>query len=800
MMKKSLIGATILVASGGAVGVSAGSVNHLKGSDTLFDLTQAVFNNCPGVAAGEVYDGTGSGNGQGAMVKGTQTVAPMSRFLNGGAMCTTAKLADGGALAPSTANGMVIGLDGVEIVGSKATLGDGGPLPDGAATVACNGDDNTQCVSPTDVPSFEATTGASYNTTITTSAGTYTFTGWRDVLRVLLAGFDHNAGNSFANRDCASPVRVALANSWGNFFENQCGASAGEAAVLNSKGNPCTALRHVFRRDDFSGTTDTIVGLLNLPSIVNPETSVTVTTVGADGGLTTTSITQHTGATPFCNAVRPSFVFPTTTQQPTCLAGDPGSSTSSGRTGTDATYDPTTLCPNPAAPAGTCTPGGTNTATAAVNAAGCTRERAVLVSTMQDNDPIRMPCGGAGRGLAAGQEDVCSHSGDLGLVLPMNDVPEPNTGNSAFEPTANNTQRYNAVNCGASFTASQVPDIYDAVTQAKVTSRTITGVILCPDGDLPNNTGSCLPPDTAAASAECLALKQTVGRSTKQLNVGVPLIDPKSQTQGDGREWNQHLYAQNGGSAVYQTNAFAARNLPITGAFYRLHALRSMNPVTLRTCQLADMTDQIGCLVEASPCSLGYAGRGATNNVAQNNNTNTAAIKVFAQSPLDLCIQDNFRYPLSRKLYLNSLAGLQTANVNGEELQFTGCETDLAQPNLPTPTPAGLMTNSGSATGGVQHFGFIPLPNGVALPDGGTLTVNNGEPYCEDFNEVALCGAAGPNSNACATAPANNLDPSTFNFNTTCGDGVVQAYEDCDNGAANGPLPATCSTTCRFNQ
>ncbi|MBV9949521.1 MAG: hypothetical protein JOZ69_21945, partial [Myxococcales bacterium] len=316
----------------------------------------------------------------------------------------------------------------VDVVASSFTLGPG--ADGGGAPVACNQDPNTTCD-----PGFEPNTGAAYDTTITTSAGTYTFNGWRDVLRVLLAGFDHDAGSDYANRDCESPVRRALASSWGNFFENQCAASAGEAAGINSKGIPCTGLRHVFRPDDFSTAAGTLVSLLDLPSVVNPETTVTVTTLGGDGGLTTTTLIQHTGATPFCNAVRPSFVFPTSSLQPQCLAGDSGNPTSAGRTGQDATWDPTTLCPNPAAPAGTCSNGPSG---ARVNAAGCTRERGVFVSTMQDNDPIRVPCAGSGR-PGRWQEDVCSHSGDLGLVLPMNDVPEPNSGNVAREPTANNT-------------------------------------------------------------------------------------------------------------------------------------------------------------------------------------------------------------------------------------------------------------------------------------------------------------------------------------------------------------------------
>src|SRR5437868_11042560 len=105
MMKKSLILATFLVASGGAVAVGANSGVTLKGSDTLFDLTTQMLKSCPGTSVNSTpagtsqYQGGGSGTGQGNMVAGAQQIAPMSRFMNnGGGICTTTKLADGGTV------------------------------------------------------------------------------------------------------------------------------------------------------------------------------------------------------------------------------------------------------------------------------------------------------------------------------------------------------------------------------------------------------------------------------------------------------------------------------------------------------------------------------------------------------------------------------------------------------------------------------------------------------------------------------------------------------------------------------
>src|SRR5262249_4917801 len=129
---------------------------------------------------------------------------------------------------------------------------------------------------------------------------------------------------------------------------------------------------------------------------------------------------QHTGASPFCSAVRPAFVY--NAPRPTTLQGS------------DYTWDPTstTIAPNG-------------------------RETAVYRAAMQDNDPIRRLCAGTGAGAAAA-EDVCSHSGDLGLVLTINDVEEvaPHTGSDRYNPTP----------CVRSRTASVAPpEVFDAITQ-----------------------------------------------------------------------------------------------------------------------------------------------------------------------------------------------------------------------------------------------------------------------------------------------------------------------------------------------
>ena len=259
-MKKTYLLSSFVAISAGAI--SAGAL-HINGSDTLFNITNDVISGkqfspalspTPNPITTLVYDGGGSGTGEANMAAGTQQISPMSRFVKSGAPCT------GAQASPSTTEGLVIGLDGVSLVMNANT----------GASAACNG------ASQTDT-SKNSALGLAANTTFTWNSGTYltygkttatykgcdngsaqcpyTFTDWTDVIRILFAGMDHSAGSAAANQNCKSDVRAALIAQWGALFE-----------TANCNGS-CTSLHHGFRRDDFSGTTDTVVSVLNLPSI-----------------------------------------------------------------------------------------------------------------------------------------------------------------------------------------------------------------------------------------------------------------------------------------------------------------------------------------------------------------------------------------------------------------------------------------------------------------------------------------------------------------------------------------------------
>ncbi|MGZ3439116.1 MAG: hypothetical protein ACXVDD_06360, partial [Polyangia bacterium] len=139
-----------------------------------------------------------------------------------------------------TAEGLVIGLDGVSIVAASTNA------------TACGGGlgfSTTRSFAVTD------STGAPVNDCSGCDPGTnvYHLKDWKDVLALIYAGKTHAMTGT--TRDCAGVVRRSLVDNWGNLFEGAC------------NGATCTQLKRAFRRADLSGTTDTFLGLVGLNSM-----------------------------------------------------------------------------------------------------------------------------------------------------------------------------------------------------------------------------------------------------------------------------------------------------------------------------------------------------------------------------------------------------------------------------------------------------------------------------------------------------------------------------------------------------
>jgi ABC-type phosphate transport system substrate-binding protein len=244
MLKKNALIALAAfgIGASGSGSTAAAQALPVYGSDTLFDVTTKAINDC--VAAGALpanslsYKGTGSSQGGKAMNGGdaaavppfpaqNQQIAPQSRFLSS-AECSF--------FSSNAGQGTNIGLDALAVVADNS-----------APANTCN------------------------DVRYTGSSSGFTFDDWRDVLRLVYTGQTAKvtadpcspadpartpaAPGNIAGGRCDSPLRQALLASWGELFEGGC-----------TNGKCPNGLRHAFRRDDVSGTTDTFLTLLGLPA------------------------------------------------------------------------------------------------------------------------------------------------------------------------------------------------------------------------------------------------------------------------------------------------------------------------------------------------------------------------------------------------------------------------------------------------------------------------------------------------------------------------------------------------------
>jgi ABC-type phosphate transport system substrate-binding protein len=661
-MRTTIALATFLVVGAGAAGVSA---LDLKGSDTLKELTRDLFGNdtpfaqdCGGTGntpAGTInYIGTGSGNGQSAVLgtAPTQQIAPMSRGFNNG-VC---------GQDPTHAEGIVFALDGLSIVANAGNFG----------STACNGTVDPNC-------GRDTTVGLALNKTITLpDSSTYTFTTWRDVLRVLYSGMSTPGDTSLANRNCNSTVRQALAANWSLLFQGTC-----------ASGNCPAGVKHAFRRNEESGTTDVFVTLLQLP------------TASQGGNLTS-----------FCNvATQGSGSYNTATNVFTPAAP---ADTHSG--------------PLPTPPAGF---GATPVPTEIGGVVG-NKYFGPYFTDLQDGDVIRRPCDGNGLVTNTAGEDVCSARGDLGLVLPIWDAPVVNPGETAFP------NQQCASGLFAVFSNNDLR-VANCTNNANCFDTCPNGVHEGIDPNSLLSAGSCAYPvrssTTSPNDPRCLNSK------ANKLSAELPAATPNNV---DGRVYNLHLWSEDPsapGTFVHAKSPRASgQNPPVlptvsismVGAYYRIHQSHTLATVggSAALCQQPSATQQIGCLVQASPCSIGYAGREAAG-VSVNGVQGAFSLKNDGVDPQVQCVRNliaspffpavGSQYPIARRLFLNTMKGFD--NVTGDENKAAVC---FQNRNI-TDT---IATNRG----------FITLSD----------TAASRPSYCFDFNEAAAAPAG--------CAAASNVD------------------------------------------
>ena len=357
----------------------------------------------------------------------------------------------------------------------------------------------------------------------------------------------------------------------------------------------------------------------------------------------------------------------------------------------------------------------------------------------QDFDPIRRVCAGGQNGGGAAlpppitnadgtqsqpdypaqiAEQVCSPKGTLGLVLTI--LPPTFPGGAAV------SDLYPTKPClkGAL--------VFGAAPRLPGTSKST----LCPNGDVTlgnsasdydpttgvinNSSNVCLIPAASDGDPRCINGKN---------NFNAPLDPPFGvipAAQRDGRVFNLHLYSALG---AYRSDALIGAGRNVVGNFSRIHGTRTLLasgpscPGTAgdgRCCDSLDAGSQIGCLVQANPCVMGFANLSAQNAALQ---TSAAApeaafgpdIEGVQETPL--CFSQG--YPLADRTYLNTVVGFE--NVTGQEFQLAKCF-------------------AGSANG----FNALLAASDLA-------PLSNG-PVCQDFPQE-ICENGGPASDACANNP-----------------------------------------------
>jgi hypothetical protein len=608
----------------------------MKGSDTLEDVAKDAIA-AAGLSAAITYVGGGSGGGQGAMTSTppTQQIAPMSRQLNSTA-CTT---------LGATIGQELIGLDGIAIVAGNQP---GGDSDEQTASTADDCNDNISGGTVLAVPGCTTADGCD-------ASGNYTFTDWKDVLAVVYAGQNHTSAAQLisgarnpARINCGGAVRRTLVDNWGALFQNGTGAQSCRTGA-------CTKLRHAFRRDDISGTTDTFVGLVGLVAIPPYTTAFDASPVflpKPDAAAT---------ANPFCNAGEKKM----NKGDSDYLDLDPIRRATDQQSGTRLAFEQVGEGSLPAFGGNNndtnCTDGDSTvsgiqaqvppTDSSSSSAPNVLPSQVITGSTAALQDELGFPAGGAA--VTKPNTRVC-----LGLVLPIV-VPGNYTSEDAF--------------FGANASTAPVQCSIDPVTGTtvrvnKIIDTTFTAS-LCPDG----KPQPCLVP-----------VNNSTG--TNNFNCYVAGLNPALLPLRTNTGYNLHPLTSAG---LFKRDNYVNPNIPISGgipaarqnrvvtAFMRLHFNQVTNlngsAPTLpagQFCRQLSATNQIGCLVKANTCTIGFAGREGVdpNSVADNfafKLNNIAPSKTNIQNLVTTAaLTDD--YPLARGLYVNSVIGFSA--VTGNEL------------------------------------------------------------------------------------------------------------------------------------
>jgi hypothetical protein len=440
----------------------------------------------------------------------------------------------------------------------------------------------------------------------------FQFQTWQEVLALLYAGYVDPAlhpGDPETGKNCASSLRWVLANQYGNLFE----------APLCTFGTSCgqLPLQHVFRLDDGKDTSVLFAQVLGVPTPVVNQNPVPL-------NLGNFSL----GSDPFCNDLANNTLVggmingvpAASDANPAWGTLWPGSNPPTAIPNDDQDFDPIRrLC------AGT-----------AFNSL-----KGEQVCERATFDVIHPTCTGTGLGTCPssyyfpfGNSEYClggqcwDLEGTLGLVLPI--ITTTTIGTDAVNPHLND--QYNVVTTPGT-PATTNPCCTNLETINKCVSVTQVNTIsvpnghsqplagLCPNGDESQTAGgTCWTPVDANGNPNCWTTAPPQLCNGADCTQGA--INRFGTTTGggpdvrtiDSRVYNLYSYTFLAGAWQPNVDDYGR---PVTGAFYRIHTSQSMLPTALGSCSatkpgtpvcaMADPSEQIGCLVQASPCSIGYS-------------------------------------------------------------------------------------------------------------------------------------------------------------------------------------------------
>ena len=355
---------------------------------------------------------------------------------------------------------------------------------------------------------------------------------------------------------------------------------------------------------------------------------------------------------------------------------------------------------------------------------------------LEDNDPIRRPC--------KDDEEVCGPDGTLGLVVPVR-VPAKGGGltGGAIYPQATCT----------TWSTAAAPGLTDANC-------------LLDDADAGADNGRCRVPRSASGFA-CLQPKgnDLNGNGTSDI------VELFASTDFDGRAFNQVL-RQNGGTGP----CGSAGCVIAQGSFYRIHTTKT--PIVAGdadTCRRDEgSTQQIGCLAQADPCSVGYAElealsvSGATNLKVGNIRPTSDNIRCNeARYEAGAC---NLPYPLKSDVYINRLG-----DVSGEEATLLAClqNRSLTDPILTARGFVAFSSTPGDSTASA-HQDQTCTTSCAFLPDGSVCDAGS------------ICSAGQCQGGACVPVFTPTCVANPACAGVACGDQTENACDQPDSCDGSG--------------